>query len=576
MNRRFSSLQVPCLFLFGLFLLAGCGDSGNTTLPPPPGAEGSEADKSANADGDSNAPKPEDEKKAILNSIIQLIQTASANPGGDNFTIATEQLNHYFLGADAKDFRMEKPEREYLVKRIAEKGVQDLENPQFSIRDARHIEDCLLYGTIANRVAGDGDDLTRVARVFEWTVRQVQLVPPGSLAPPHIDQSRPRPQQARARPYDVLLRGMATEEGDWAERSWLFMALCRQLGIDVGLLLYPPPPQSVLAPKTPGPPRDIVWICAALVDGKAYLFDARVGIPIPGPGGRGIATLDDAATNPAILETLDIPGRSPYRTTSADLNRGKLRVSIDSTIGYLTPRMRELQKNLVGRQRMTLFRDPAAQAAAFRDALGLRYESAELWTMPLEVAFSLFNNPDFVTATQYSIQLFDSKLPLLPARMEQLRGNLPEAIEKFVAFRFAEAPMLADGKTPMPRQVQEALDKYATYFLGLAKLDQNDASGAEFFFNETLRLLPPPSPTQPYFHMYRWGAESNLARLNEAKGSKDLAIRYYSELKPTWQEHGDLLRARELIWQNPFVPQSKQLPQTTSDEPQTTASTGLK
>ena len=32
---------------------------------------------------------------------------------------------------------------------------------------------------------------------------------------------------------------MATEaEGFWAERAWLFMALCRQLGIDTGLITY--------------------------------------------------------------------------------------------------------------------------------------------------------------------------------------------------------------------------------------------------------------------------------------------------------------------------------------------------
>ena len=45
--------------------------------------------------------------------------------------------------------------------------------------------------------------------------------------------------QVFARPYDVLLRGMATEaDGIWAERAWLFMVLCRQIGIDTGLITY--------------------------------------------------------------------------------------------------------------------------------------------------------------------------------------------------------------------------------------------------------------------------------------------------------------------------------------------------
>ena len=68
--------------------------------------------------------------------------------------------------------------------------------------------------------------------MFDWVVRQIQLVPPGSLGSLQLPQ-------VPARPYDVLLRGMATEaEGVWAERAWLFMAVCRQIGIDPGLITY--------------------------------------------------------------------------------------------------------------------------------------------------------------------------------------------------------------------------------------------------------------------------------------------------------------------------------------------------
>ena len=74
-----------------------------------------------------------------------------------------------------------------------------------------------MYYGIANRVAGTGEDIDRVRRVFDWVVRQVQLVPPGTLGVGRLPQ-------VFARPYDVLLRGMATEaEGYWAERAWLFM-----------------------------------------------------------------------------------------------------------------------------------------------------------------------------------------------------------------------------------------------------------------------------------------------------------------------------------------------------------------
>ena len=76
----------------------------------------------------------------------------------------------------------------------------------------------MMYYGLANRVAGSGEDLARVRRVFDWVIRQVELVPAGSFGSGRLGP-------AFARPYDILLRGMATEsEGTaWAERpgcSW--------------------------------------------------------------------------------------------------------------------------------------------------------------------------------------------------------------------------------------------------------------------------------------------------------------------------------------------------------------------
>ena len=110
--------------------------------------------------------------------------------------------------------------------------LKELEDRNWTLRDTRHLEDCMMYYGIATRVAGTGEDLARVRRVFDWVVRQVQLVPPGSLAIGRAAAGR-SPALRRA------ARGMATEaEGFWAERAWLFMALCRQLEIDTGLITY--------------------------------------------------------------------------------------------------------------------------------------------------------------------------------------------------------------------------------------------------------------------------------------------------------------------------------------------------
>ena len=147
--------------------------------------------------------------------------------------MATQQLNQFFDGTTRSEYLLDLKARAFLATQLPDGMVADLEKIQWDPRtDARHLEDCMMYSVIARRVGGTGDDLDRVSRVFDWIMQQIQLVPAGSLG------SRQLPQ-VPARPYDVLLRGMATEAGGvWAERSWLFMSLCRQLGIDVGILTY--------------------------------------------------------------------------------------------------------------------------------------------------------------------------------------------------------------------------------------------------------------------------------------------------------------------------------------------------
>lgn len=559
------------LSAIGLILvsLAGCG--GNTSTVSP-----ASTTSSGGASALSDEPiyavdaKTDEEKQAILKSIIQLIQTASSNPGGTNFDQATELLNQYFLGTPPEEFALSGESRSYLMNRLGdggEKAVKDLENTAFTVRDARHIEDSLLAYTLAMRIAGDGEDLVRVRRLFDWVTRQVVLVPPNSLAPPNLPQ-------AKARPFDVLLRGMATEQGGWAERSWLFMSLCRQLNIDTGLILYAPRALGILEdPEAAKNRQAMMWACAALIDGKPYVFDARLGLPIPSPDGNGVATIDEAINDPTILDSLDLPGLANYPTSAADLAAGKLIVWVDSTLGRMTPRMRELQKNLTGKNRMILFRDPAEQAVAFKNALGTHFGQTNLWFMPMEVDYLLFNDPSFVEATQYPIQIFDSRFPLLQARMGQLRGELPEAVQRYVGFRFGQDTVEADGKTPIPPAVQQVLDLYSTYFLALAKLDQNEPAQAEFLFRETLRLFPEPGPQGPFYGMFRWGAETNLAmihaaewnaarqnpsadptKLNDARKAATLAIRYFNEPLPTPQYQGNLIRARAIIWEDPFAP----------------------
>lgn len=510
--------------------------TGQSSSSPP--ADRSQAPVSSGGDSKLN--------QALIDSIIRLVETAPTAPGGDNFAVAVEDLNQLFHSTPSQNFRLEPEARKYLLPRFGEKGVQELESAKFTKRDGRHLEDCLLYHTIATRVAGTGDELSRVRAIFDWVVQQVQLVPAGSLALPGIPQ-------AEARPYDVLMRGMATEQGgSWAERAWLFLSLCRQIGIDGGLVVY--------APRGGKPDELVTWVCAMLIGDQAYLFDTRIGLPIPGPDGAGVATLEQAATIPLVLERLDLPGQSPYRTTQADLAAGKITILIDSSQGYLASRMRLLQESLTAKYRMILYRDPSAMRDHFAQVLGPRLANVELWALPKSVEDRLFVDSKFVTATLYPLMFFEPKWPLLSARLDQLRGEIDSAKEKIVKFRKNPKAMEADGKKPIPAEVRRALDMYATYYLGLCHLDQDRPDLAADMFRQTLELFPEPRLGEPYYHMFRWGAQANLGRLCEAKGDDRGAIGYYSEPDPTSQFHGNLYRARDLVWRDPTAPVPEPLP----------------
>ena len=85
-------------------------------------------------------------------------------------------------------------------------------------------------------------------------------------------------------------------------------------------------------------------------------------------------------------------------------------------------------------------------------------------------------------------------------------------------FRFAEnTPLVNNKKLAIPKEVQDGLDVYATYYLALAHLERNNLDQAELMFQKTLELLPEPGPNQPYYNMFRRGANANLGRINEAK-----------------------------------------------------------
>lgn len=515
----------------------GCDDAMAPPAPPPAAPS---ATASAETVGDDRM------KGEILRNVMQLLGTAATRPGGANIGIATENLNQYFGGRPAADFRLGGDQRAFLTEQLADFPfkVDDFDSPRFEVKDARHIEDCLMYHSIAPRAAGEGTTLERVRNLFNWTIQQVGLVPPGAMIPAELEQQGI--QHVPARPYDVLTRGLATEQTgtSWAERSWTFMSLCRQIGVDVALLAFD-------VEGKPLEPR--IWCCAALVDGKPYLFDAGAGIEIRASDDRHVATIDDVVADPDLLARLDLPGITDYPTHAKDLGPGKLRVLIDSSRQYFAPRMNLLQRDLAAGNRMIVYRDPIEQRDAFAAALGDRSAGVSLWALPLNVEFRLFNDPKFVAATQYINAMFTPELPLLGARLLQLKGDHEKAKEGLVGFRFRQAIKMGKDYVRLPDEAHQSLDLHATYFLAMSQLEEGNTDEGTFLLEQWLKLAP--SPQRGFVaSLYGWAANSNLGRLYDAKGQDARAITHYCRGNPTPEALGNLVRARTLVWKDPFGP----------------------
>ncbi len=561
MKRRismWSGISILALAIGMLTTLAGCGD----TTPPGGFSSNRPASKpntNGNADGSGDGSSSgsylrpgvsvanAEMLSAILRNVIQLMETAATRPGGANITIATENLNQYFQlkGTTRAEFELDPEIREYLTQQFegTRFNADGFQTPGFAVPDARHIEDCLLYRSVATRVAGTGNPLDQVRRLFDWTIHNVQLIPENSLIPTQLREQQ-GVEQVPMRPYDVLSRGLATEipGSIWAERAWTFMVLCQQINIDVGLIGY----------EVPGQEDPYIWTCAALIEGVPYLFDTRTGMAIPGPDGLGVATFEEAATLPNVLDRLDLPGQGLDYPTHLDDLQGKVNIAFNGGQRYLSTRMKLLQNDLYGDLRLILYRDPVEQRDAFAKAFGDRLTSADLWSLPLEVEDRLFTDPNFVRSAQIPNAMFDPQLPLLKARLLQLRGDFPEAIQQYLSFRLKELIEIDGEPVRLHPAIHQALDVHASYFLALCQLEKGNIDQAQFLFGQTLRLAPPPEPGN-VVSLYRFGAYANLGMLAEEEEEYDLATYCYSRPNPTPQAFGNLYRARNLVWQQPFA-----------------------
>lgn len=216
---------------------------------------------------------------------------------------------------------------------------------EFNLADITYLQQCLWLNDIAQRVTlesapaalapwlakleQDGKldgarQLRQAERLFDWTVRNVQqepLLPPPKgpeltaeeqAAPEHERDNRPPAQRGIPGPgYQQLPKQtLVNGRGDAWERGRIFILLCRQAGIPAMML------GMVRDNELAGPQA---WAAAVLIGEELYLFDPLLGLPIPGPDGQGIATLNQFVTDEGVRKQLNVPGGPEYGVTAEDL-----------------------------------------------------------------------------------------------------------------------------------------------------------------------------------------------------------------------------------------------------------------
>lgn len=475
--------------------------------------------------------------------------------------------------------------------------VSDLGRLRFSIEDARALQEAVWLHQIARWVSPraadaeleawitehvaakdslEAEQLIVANRLFDWTVRNIQLeelLPyPADVAtqptpqPGQVAQTVvPPPQRGipgpgyRFFPWQTLLYG----RGDSWQRARVFILLCRQQGIDALMLAFPGKTTT---------PRPRPWLAATLVGGQLYLFDTRLGLPIFGVGGRGIATLEQVLADRQLLDTLTLDDGHRYEVDSADL--ADILALLDASATALSRRMKLVEQQLTGDYRVVLTASSSVTAAQLKGCRGVA--DIAIWSVPYETdwyqqAQTAKRQEDQQAAMEFYLTygVLSMRNTLVQARHLHFRGEFEsqgekpgakalylqsrvpqeqlnslttsEDTQKQLGFERenGERDILWQARLQSSRHLMQQAKQHASYWLGLAQYDSGKLDAAlEWFERRTLE----GSPDSPWLS----GARYNLGRSYEALHNVDEACRWYETSEPSPQEHGNRLRARWL------------------------------
>lgn len=342
---------------------------------------------------------------------------------------AMTRMNDYVRRASVSPPALTAEQRQFLKEhlRLDEGELEELDSSGFTLLDEHYLEHCFLFRDALKSLRGPDEAsppllLTRqLATAFAWVVRHVQLrEAPGEPAPPAF----------------VLRRGHGTS----LERSLVFLSLLQQMNVP-GCLI-----------SVPGRDGPRLWACGALVEadgGNILLFDPRLGLPLPGPKGEGIASLAEVRQSGDVLRQLTVDEKHPYDIT-VEL-AAKAEVYPFCLLSACAPRMDFLQARL--QDPNPVISAPLVNVNLMADtpALLQRYQAAAGKGVPVRFAAAWagvqrrFLSPDDggtgVAQTQQELGIAIVPWHRLPVEIHDLKGAAKDRLQTYFGLPFLQAQM---------------------------------------------------------------------------------------------------------------------------------------
>lgn len=288
-----------------------------------------------------------------------------------------------------------------ITRMVAKQPVSDL-------RVQRWLDDAVAAGTLT---ADQVSDLSLTYRLFDWVVRNTQLDDANEAIDVDATSATGSALASRHRYYvwENLLYGHA----DYLERSRMLILLARQVQVECVMLVA-----DRGADEPPQP-----WAIAAVVGDQFFLFDALLGLPLPGQGGAPLSTLAAYCENPALLDEL-VLGDKAYRIATSDLQN--LVAGMDASRTAVSQRMRQLEVRLSGKYKMALTTTPSSLARRLRKSPFIR--RVEIWPMAYRIDQFWANAnlpamPELFEQLKRESQPFEIRTPLMRGRLLHFRGD---------------------------------------------------------------------------------------------------------------------------------------------------------